>query len=408
MTTTASLISEDDVRLNTTERTNLTDTLFKSTYNNKTKYIEMKSSFEGGKEECGKDCGLQYLNILKVTSKGDKNSSISQDSFEETSLYILRDILNKSKNRLSLDGNKADNSLDNPEILEDDESYLMGSILDNLLITKSERDANITENDTETITEESKGRYKSIKESGEDLGYMLTKGMSPSQPPRIFKGTKMQILGAKGSKELDNVIGGVDVEFTCSNSSFQSDPGNNAQNEEESQLFDINLIEWDSSVYNFNIEEKSKLVSNKVTSYNMYQEDQTTKITNKTVEFRVNITLAGMNEEQVKTIFCTYYDETKQKFSTQGINVIERNIENGYLRCNSTHMSDFGLTNETLTILTNANFEEATEISELKDYKFYQSIRIYIYIYIYSLLVHAGICITDNTNISNSQLEGQY
>ena len=38
----------------------------------------MKSSYNSA--ECGKDCGLQYLNILTSTSKRNKNSSITQNS----------------------------------------------------------------------------------------------------------------------------------------------------------------------------------------------------------------------------------------------------------------------------------------------------------------------------------------
>ena len=128
-------------------------------------------------------------------------------------------------------------------------------------------------------------------------------------------------------------------------------------------------------------------MSTKIGTYNIYEEDQTTKIVNKTIEFKTNVNFTGMNETQVNYINCTYYDENNKNFSTAGIQVIQRNVPDGYLLCNSTHLSDFGaanVQNETVTVLTNANFEESTNFSELQEYKFYESTRNYIHnIYIY-------------------------
>ena len=334
----------------------------------------MKSSFNS---ECGKDCGLQYLNILTLTSIRDKNSSITQNTREKTTLDIFRNILDKTKQRLSMDIKDPANTLDNLQRLEDDESYLMGSVLDNLLISKREDSKSESKSESNT---ESMERYKDIKSSGEDLAQMLTKSMSPMQPPRTFKGTAMQITARKGFNEIENTLLGEVLEFTTTNNSESKTPVNKIL--EESNLLDLNLIEWDPSVYNFNRKERNNIVSTKIGTYNIYNEDQTTKIVNKTIEFKTNVNFTGMNETQVNYINCTYYDENNKNFSTAGIQVIQRNVPDGYLLCNSTHLSDFGaanVQNETVTVLTNANFEESTNFSELQEYKFYESTRNYIH-----------------------------
>ena len=101
---------------------------------------------------------------------------------------IFKNILDKTKQRLSMDIKDPANTLDNLQSLEDNESYLMGSVLDNLLISKREDSQSESESELNT---ESMERYKDIKSSGEDLAQMLTKSMSPMQPPRTFKGTAM-------------------------------------------------------------------------------------------------------------------------------------------------------------------------------------------------------------------------
>ena len=216
---------------------------------------------------------------------------------------------------------------------------------------------------------------------------MLTRSMSPAQPPRSFTGATMKILAQKGSKELENRVKGDILEFVTKDI-VESKRDTNDQNlgEEESSLIDINLIEWATSIYNFNRKEKDILVSPKVGTYNVYKEDQTTKIQNETIEFRINVSFDGMNETQVNNISCVFYDQANNNFSTRGVGLIERNVAANYLLCNSTHMSDFGaanIQNETATVLANANFEESTNFSELEEYQFYESTRICIYIYIY-------------------------
>ena len=253
----------------------------------------MKSSFTAGNDGCGKDCGMQYLNVLKLTSKRDKDSSIPQDSMEETTLDILSNVLSSTKERLSVGG--GENKLDTAQMLEDDESYLIGSILDNLLITKSTEDDTLErKDDNNTLTEESKSRYRSIKGSGEDLAQLLTRSMSPIQPPRRFTGSRMEILACKGSKEQQNVIKGGVLEFTTpalSGALSDAIPNEGDEEEEESKLVDINLLEWDLSVYNFNIEAKERLLSSKVATFNMYNGDQTSRITDQPIEFRASLNL---------------------------------------------------------------------------------------------------------------------
>ena len=272
------------------------------------------------------------------------------------------------------------NSLDNIQILEDEESYLMGSILNNLLISKGESDINI-----DILNEES--TYKNIKAKGEDLALLLTRSISPDISPRVFIGTKMRILSMKGSKEINNILEGEVLQFTTREDKIEN------KTSAESNLININLIEWESSIYNINIKEKEKIMSKKIGTYNIYDTEQTTKIVNKSIEFKTYVNFTGMNNTQIQNIYCVFYDQKNNNFSTKGIQVIERNLEFGYLTCNSTHLSDFGavnIHNETAIVLQNANFEESTEFSELQDYNFYESARNNnntIYIYIYSLLV---------------------
>ena len=199
----------------------------------------MKSSFNS---ECGKDCGLQYLNILTLTSIRDKNSSVTQNTREKTTMDIFSIILDKTKQRLSMDIKDPANTLDNLQRLEDDESYLMGSVLDNLLISKREDSQSESESNTESME-----RYKNIKSSGEDLAQMLTKSMSPMQPPRTFKGTAMQITARKGFNEVENTLLGEVLEFTTANNSESKTPVNKIL--EEPNLLDLNLIEWEGPFY---------------------------------------------------------------------------------------------------------------------------------------------------------------
>ena len=113
----------------------------------------MKSSFTPGATVCGKDCYLQYLNVLQVTSVKDQNSSITQESREETTLNILTNILASTRSRLWMEATDARNTLDNLQLLEDDESFLIGSVLDNLLLSKIEEGGSESNGSTEQSNE---------------------------------------------------------------------------------------------------------------------------------------------------------------------------------------------------------------------------------------------------------------
>ena len=354
----------------------------------------MKSSYQTGKEGCKQDCNLQYLNVLKVTSVRNKNSSITQNSMEETTLDILGTVMNSTKLRLSDDDNAE---LDSSRVLLDDESFLIGSILDNLLIGK-EADEVEKEDQGEGVDSEenklSRERYKFIKSTGEDMAHMLTKSMSPTQDARGFTGGRMKIQAKKGSREIANKVEGSEKSRTEFTDIINTTTTTNTQSpeviigeeeEEESKLLDINLIEWDPSIYKFNVIEQLRLLS-PVTTYNVYNEDNPEPLTDKPINFQLGMNFTGLSAHKIPQIMCTYYDNENLTFSTKGIQVIERNTNEGYLLCNSTHMSDFGsahIQNETTTVLTTANFEESTDVSQLQNYQFYKSVsKCYIYIYI--------------------------
>ena len=308
-------------------------------------FVETKSSFTAD-TTCEKDCNLQYLNILNIISIKDPNSSISQSTRESTTLDILSNIIKLTKERLWMEIKDPKNSLDNIQILEDEESYLMGSILNNLLISKGEGETDINIDISEST-------YKNIKAKGEELALLLTRSISPDVSPRVFIGTKMRILAMKGSKEINNLLEGEVLQFTTMEDKIEN------KTTAESNLININLIEWESSIYNINTKEKEKIISTKIGTYNIYDTEQTTKIVNKSIEFKTYVNFTGMNNTQIQNIYCVYYDQKNNNFSTKGIQVIERNVEFGYLTCNSTHLSDFGaanIHNETAVVLQNAYF----------------------------------------------------